>query len=622
MANYSRETYNRLAQYASVRLQKGVPLVDADWNERDELRRGELRDFLRAFVGDGVPQGNDGFRIAAANAANDFEIRGGDGTAAGAGRCMVDGWEALNVSPVRYSGQRLADQALRAGLAPLPALTTPTAERSDLVYLHVWEREVGATEDRTLVNLAIGVETCVRLKREWAVRVAEGATTLPVPPAGHAFTPLARLNRRAGESTIRPEQIVDLRRVALGILPRPRLDQLTDDLFGQDYRTGGARPLRVSLREAINAVARGDLDERPTGITAGVEQAPILPLASRSDSIRLVRRNENNLPMLADFNPRSGEWRETPLGSPIESELTTVEDAVGNIWLFWLASPSQLVGRSFSAAGAPVGDQISISPDLKASAGFQVRHVAANDGRRGLWVFWTAPAQSGSGASLSGRRYDPDSRRWDERVTTIAEGGQVDASCALLDSTGQLHLFWFAIGSDSVAAIRTRKLSSAGVWEATERQVAPSSSAASMAAIEDGAGRLWLIWSTVPRIVPQVTAVRRGADDTWSPPIQLSTGTLTVQPQAVLRDCLGDVWLFSLASIQGGEAIFAQRYRLQLDSWEAPERLTTPPYWDYRPAVVEHNRAIWLFWMRSQTAVPEQAPEPLALYHRMVLPDL
>ena len=92
MGNISRNTFDALNQYVGVRLQQGVPLVDADWNELEDIRRFELRAFLKWFVGDGVPDGNNGFAIEAIPAVdNDFQIVGGDGSAQGAGRCLVEG---------------------------------------------------------------------------------------------------------------------------------------------------------------------------------------------------------------------------------------------------------------------------------------------------------------------------------------------------------------------------------------------------------------------------------------------------------------------------------------------------------------------------------------------------
>lgn len=65
MGSFSREqrTFDRLKHYVGVRLQQGVPIVDEDWNELEDIRKEELRAFLKWFVGDGVPQDTSGFKI-------------------------------------------------------------------------------------------------------------------------------------------------------------------------------------------------------------------------------------------------------------------------------------------------------------------------------------------------------------------------------------------------------------------------------------------------------------------------------------------------------------------------------------------------------------------------------
>src|SRR5438132_13423771 len=101
MAIISDNTFDPLRRYVAVRLQQGVPIVDADVNELDDIRSFELRAFLKWFVGDGVPEGTDGFRIAAAGLANDVVISAGApaapvgignlATGLGfVGRCLVD----------------------------------------------------------------------------------------------------------------------------------------------------------------------------------------------------------------------------------------------------------------------------------------------------------------------------------------------------------------------------------------------------------------------------------------------------------------------------------------------------------------------------------------------------
>lgn len=221
MGNFSRNTFDTLKHYVGVRLQQGVPLIDADWNEQEDIRKFELQAFLKWFAGNGVPKGNDGFRILAATGNNnDFDISGGDGTPEGAGRCLVEGFDVMNETTGRYSAQLLYNNAGLAsqwGVDPVSPLTTPGSNRIDTVYLDVWEREVDSSEDSDLINPAIGMESCVRMRREWAVRVVQGSLTLPAPAAGHFFYPIARLKRPAGSATISSSQIEDLRTVDVNL---------------------------------------------------------------------------------------------------------------------------------------------------------------------------------------------------------------------------------------------------------------------------------------------------------------------------------------------------------------------------------------------------------------------
>jgi hypothetical protein len=201
MGNFSRNTFDPLKDYVAVRLQQGVPVLDADWNELNDVTRQELYDALSLTFTDGVqPHGFDlevGFRPE----PNDFGVL--------AGAALIQGRPVRVQTNVRYSTQPWTDpkRAARDGVAVIPPLTTPTGTattppRTDIVYLDVWEREVGSAEDANLINPVIGVETCVRIKREAAVRVAEGTATLPLAPAGHVFLPLALLHRPVNQAQI------------------------------------------------------------------------------------------------------------------------------------------------------------------------------------------------------------------------------------------------------------------------------------------------------------------------------------------------------------------------------------------------------------------------------------
>jgi hypothetical protein len=226
MGDFSRDTFNKLKHYVGVRLQQGVPLVDADWNEQEDIRKHELRTFLKWFVGNGVPKGNDGFHIEPAGTDNlDFTITGG--VNGEPGYCLVEGWDAINEENINYTQQLLynnADLAVEWGVDALTPLSPYTGinSRTDIVYLDVWEREVNGAEDDELLiepSESVFIATCVRLKREWVVRVAEGVSQPPTPPEGHVFYPLARLERTSSQTGVPPVVITDLRRTGLAVLP-------------------------------------------------------------------------------------------------------------------------------------------------------------------------------------------------------------------------------------------------------------------------------------------------------------------------------------------------------------------------------------------------------------------
>jgi hypothetical protein len=204
MGNFSRNTFDPAKRYTAVRLQQGVPLVDADWNELQDVTRNEVYDALSIAM----PNALTPTMILQAIGTNDIQIT--------PGLAIVGGRPVRLNSVLRYSTQRYANAATAAadGVQPVPPLTTPQAARTDVVFLDVFEREVRSAEDPNLVNSAIGVETAVRLCREIVLRVAEGATTPPAPPAGHAFLPMTLMNRTAGVAVLSPSSFDD-------IAPRP-----------------------------------------------------------------------------------------------------------------------------------------------------------------------------------------------------------------------------------------------------------------------------------------------------------------------------------------------------------------------------------------------------------------
>ncbi len=273
MGNFSKNTFDKMKQYVNVRLQQGVPILDADWNEQDDIRKSERQAFIRDFIGDGVPPGSDAFLIRQAGdngGKNDFEIVGGEGTDDDTKRCLVDGWDVFNPNTRKYQDQLLYGDdgvalADKWDVAPLPELQAPDEERTDTVYLDIWEVEVDANEDENIIDQNVGVETCVHLKRVWVVRVAEDTDpeSLSYPEDGHVFYPLAKLVRSQDNPAITDDQITDLRTTAGSKAFESEWIEQEDD--GEKTVGVGFRPRIVSV---IAQVANGsDYDDQYTQIS-------------------------------------------------------------------------------------------------------------------------------------------------------------------------------------------------------------------------------------------------------------------------------------------------------------------------------------------------------------------
>jgi hypothetical protein len=239
MAVISDNTFDPLRGFTGVRLQQGVPIADADWNELEDARKFELRSFLRWFVGEGVPEGNDGFRVAATQSPtpreDNFRVLPGIGAATPdgltmAGRCLAGGLEAIIAVEVNFKDQALhQDQSGAAALAAqwgvpvIAPLSAPTADEEVIAYLDVWERLVTPTEEPELVLEALGTETCARIKREWVVRVRQAGSDPAVLP-GHGYLDLARIQRHSGVAAVEPGDITDAR--VTGMTVATLLDRL------------------------------------------------------------------------------------------------------------------------------------------------------------------------------------------------------------------------------------------------------------------------------------------------------------------------------------------------------------------------------------------------------------
>ena len=577
MAVITPDTFNPLRRYVAVRLQQGVPIVDADENEREDVRRFELRAFLKWFVGDGVPEGvPNAFRIdPPAAAAPDFIVRAGfsgvpDGLS-NVGRCLVDGQDILITTDFTFISQPLhasqpgsAALSLAWGVPVIAALAAPAANLVATAYVDTWLRLVTTAEDPSQVHVGLGTESCVRLRREFVIRVRD----LPVAPApgdadflpGHSYYALAALTRRAGDANVVPADVADRREQRLLVPPA----SLIEDLLGispLQYRRGQGRP-PVSLREAINALLRGELPSSPD-IAIAPDPAndfmsfafPIMP----DGSMVAVWHSDRVAGVNQVFASR---WTAaTGFATPPQQVTTTV--AFNRLPHAIALPPGDLVVTYENAAqdiqfkrGPLLALNAAVEQPVAATAVVSERHPFAVLTGSLVVFFWQQgpPTQRWM---FRRRQYDPS---WTE------------AAAAWVDATGQQL-------SPTVPT-------------------APSLSVGEFHAAVDAAGDTWVAFRTA---LNQIQALRFTPGGGLADQQILSTGGLDQEP-FVLVDGTFAVWVFWRSAV----GVHAQRFIRSTNLWEAAPALipdTGVGGLNQRPCAVRTaDGAIWLFWASDRAS--------------------
>jgi hypothetical protein len=178
--------------YVGVLFQQGKPILDRELNLLGALANS--RRLAQWYIGDGVPTGDDGFRITDLKLAdNDFTIKHG--------RILVNGYEVVLDQDTTYSQQPLAANAA--------ALTFNDGSESIYdVHLRVETQEVSWQQDHDLKNDSdIGFETALREQVIWEVIVSKQGTLHD--PNAHDLCLLARVDTR--QATPDAQRIIDER---------------------------------------------------------------------------------------------------------------------------------------------------------------------------------------------------------------------------------------------------------------------------------------------------------------------------------------------------------------------------------------------------------------------------
>ena len=139
----SRFTYDEAQRYSGVVIQQGKPILDAEFDEAQEILSEEIRHDALDFVGPcGTP--DDGYKITPGT-NEDFNV--------GPGTMYVGGLRVTLPAGVTYGNQK--DWLQRDAAA--------SGARKELIYLELQQHEVSAFEDRSLSDPALGgLETARR----------------------------------------------------------------------------------------------------------------------------------------------------------------------------------------------------------------------------------------------------------------------------------------------------------------------------------------------------------------------------------------------------------------------------------------------------------------------------
>jgi hypothetical protein len=489
--------------------------------------------------------------------------------------------------------------AAALGVPQVAALTTPVADGALTVYLDVWERLATPVEDPSLILPGLGTESCARLRREWVVRTRpDNSAPVRGNPDyinGHSYYALATLNRRNGDAAINPGDVVDRREQQLLLPPAT----LVSDLLGvtsDEYRRGQGRPI-ISLREAVNALLRGELPSTP--------DAPVAP-APGLDVIQRGALFDNTNGVVAVFtSDRFGAANQT-FATRLNQD---------NIQAGFVAPEQVTTGVAHNnphAALLPNGELVVV---YQTSFGGAADVLFKRGQLGGLNAAAETPIANTAGleesfpmAFVSGDMIvffyceGAPTNRWRYRRHRHTDSTWVDAAALDLSATVTTQRDFHAapdVAGNLWAAFRAGNDLQTLQFNPTTGVVSNEVTTDSGAGIDVTPfviglpnGEVWVFWRS-----PVALHLRRFRAPAWQA-VETVTNTAPgdQQPCAVI-DADGGVWLFWTRGPVNNGDIFMMRHDPLINAWGQPRQMTLAAGDDAGPfALRAANNAIYVFW--------------------------
>lgn len=173
MADITRDQFDPTKGVLRKVLQKGVYLLDSDWNEQMDIFQDEIRKALGISSDNKSHRVGDGFKITNAEDPPTNQVT------------IKAGWGIFKLSDGRSIALKNESDITKSGFSAFAG-----GPYTDYVYIDIFIDEIDSSEDANIVNPDVGQETCVDERVSWTIEIKQNA--LPgTPPANHFFVSLA-----------------------------------------------------------------------------------------------------------------------------------------------------------------------------------------------------------------------------------------------------------------------------------------------------------------------------------------------------------------------------------------------------------------------------------------------
>lgn len=223
MADISRDQFDEDSLVVKKIFQQGKYLLDDEVNVIQDNASYYLKRLLSYMVEGVNTRFGNGFKVEDHADVNKVTVL--------AGGC------AVHLTDTKST--KRCDLIWSASNIVVSGFTTPSgSNRTDYVYLDIYEDEIDATEDANLVNPARGEETTRDLRLVWSIQKSQGSAP-GTPTAGHTYVTIATIARYNGVAQIQP---VDITNVLVNCFAYPRRELLFAASHVAAHDTAGAVP--------------------------------------------------------------------------------------------------------------------------------------------------------------------------------------------------------------------------------------------------------------------------------------------------------------------------------------------------------------------------------------------